>query len=68
MRAVASVLPFRVNNYVVNELIDWSRVPDDPIFRLTFPQPEMLEPRDFDRMFRLVRENASAERIGASST
>ncbi|HEY8626198.1 MAG TPA: hypothetical protein VIL82_09335 [Solirubrobacteraceae bacterium] len=42
MLTVAQVLPFRVNNYVVDELIDWARVPDDPMFQLTFPQPEML--------------------------
>jgi len=34
MKAVAAVLPFRVNNYVIDELIDWSDAPDDPIFRL----------------------------------
>jgi KamA family protein len=44
MRAVAHVLPFRVNSYVVDHLIDWERIPEDPIFQLTFPQPDMLEP------------------------
>merc|ERR1719305_422903 len=34
---LAAVLPFRTNNYVVEELIDWSNVPEDPIFQLTFP-------------------------------
>ncbi len=42
LRAVAAVLPFRVNAHVVDELIDWSAVPDDPIFQLTFPQAGML--------------------------
>jgi KamA family protein len=51
---VARVLPFRVNRYVVEELIDWSAAPDDPIFRLTFPQREMLDPADFDAVRRLV--------------
>lgn len=37
--AAASILPMRTNNYVVSQLIDWSAVPDDPIFQLTFPQP-----------------------------
>ncbi len=37
--AAASVLPMRANNYVVEELIDWSNVPEDPIFQLVFPQP-----------------------------
>lgn len=42
MKAVAHVLPFRVNNYIVENLIDWNCIPDDPIFRLTFPQKGML--------------------------
>lgn len=58
MKVVARVLPFRVNKYVVDELIDWSRVPDDPMFQLTFPQREMLEPQDFARVERLVRRGA----------
>ena len=42
MQAVSAVLPFRVNDYVVENLIDPSDVPDDPIFQLTFPQRSML--------------------------
>jgi KamA family protein len=50
MKAVAQVLPFRVNNYVVEELIDWEKIPDDPIFRLTFPQKEMLAAESLDKV------------------
>jgi KamA family protein len=50
MKAVAQVLPFRVNNYVMEELINWDNIPDDPIFRLTFPQPEMLTPEFLDKV------------------
>jgi KamA family protein len=50
MEVVANVLPFRVNEYVIDELIDWSNIPDDPLFRLLFPQKEMLQPGAFDRM------------------
>jgi L-lysine 2,3-aminomutase len=32
MRAVASVLPFRTNSYVTDELIDWDDIPGDPMF------------------------------------
>ena len=35
MKAVSAVLPFRVNNYVIEELIDWSNIPEDPIYQLT---------------------------------
>lgn len=45
---VSSVLPFKTNNYVVDQLIDWENVPDDPIFILNFPQKEMLKPEHFD--------------------
>ncbi len=41
------VFPFRTNNFVVERLIDWERIPEDPIFQLTFPQPGMLAERDF---------------------
>lgn len=50
MEVVANVLPFRVNEYVIEELIDWNNIPDDPIFRLVFPQKEMLPPEGFERM------------------
>lgn len=55
MEVVGNVLPFKVNNYVVNELIDWSKVPNDPIFRLTFPQREMLQPSQFTEMEAAVK-------------
>lgn len=55
MRVVARVLPFRVNEYVIEELIDWERAPSDPIFQLTFPQPGMLAPDDFRRMADALR-------------
>jgi len=47
---VARVLPFKVNQYVVDELIDWSRVPDDPIFQLTFPHRDMLPEDHFQSL------------------
>ncbi len=67
VRAVASVLPFRVNAYVVDELIDWDRVPDDPMFQLTFPQPDMLEPDDLERMVALIARDAPQAEIAAAA-
>lgn len=55
MRVVASVLPFRVNQYVIDELIDWQDIPDDPMFQLTFPQAGMLAEHDFARMADALR-------------
>ncbi len=56
MRVVASVLPFRVNQYVIDELINWDNVPNDPVFQLTFPQRGMLEPADYDLMAQALRD------------
>jgi len=67
MRAVANVLPFRVNNYVLEELIDWDRVPDDPMFQLTFPQPGMLADGQLDAMIALLRKDASRDEIRAEA-
>lgn len=47
---VGSVLPFKVNNYVTDELIDWNNYENDPMFNLTFPQREMLLPHHFNEM------------------
>ncbi|TWI77245.1 L-lysine 2,3-aminomutase [Desulfobotulus alkaliphilus] len=55
MKLTFRVLPFRVSNYVVDELIDWDRVPEDPVFQLTFPQPEMIPRVDFCRLRTFVR-------------
>jgi KamA family protein len=50
MRRISLVLPFRVNDYVLEHLVDWRSVPDDPIFQLTFPQPGMLSEMDERRL------------------
>ncbi|MBZ5708754.1 KamA family radical SAM protein [Nannocystis pusilla] len=64
--AVARVLPFRVNRYVLEELIDWSRVPDDPIYQLTFPQPDMLDSADLQIVTDLLRVAAPANELEAA--
>jgi len=67
MKAVSTVFPFRVNNYVIDELIDWDRVPEDPMFQLTFPQRGMLDPEDFDTMYALVARKAPDAEIEAAA-
>ncbi|HEX4660543.1 MAG TPA: lysine 2,3-aminomutase [Streptosporangiaceae bacterium] len=58
VRAVATVLPFRTNEYVVDWLIDWDAAPDDPIYRLIFPQPDMLPRTDVSRIGSLLARQA----------
>lgn len=67
MKTVSTVLPFRVNNYVIDELIDWSNIPHDPMFQLTFPQPQMLTRRDFETMLALVRAEADPATVRAAA-
>jgi KamA family protein len=66
MMAVAQVFPFRANNHVVDELIDWSNIPGDPIYQLTFPQPAMLEPKNLARMLGLIRSGTREEMRAAA--
>ena len=60
---VGSVLPFKTNNYVVDNLIDWNKVPDDPMFKLTFPQKEMLIPKHYQEMKSVIKNGADKAAI-----
>lgn len=51
---VGRVLPFKANNYVVEELINWDNVPNDPIFTLTFPREEMLSKTHYAQVKKLI--------------
>lgn len=64
VEVVGRVFPFRTNTYVTRELIDWDRVPDDPIFRLTFPDPAMLG-SEYTAIRRLLRAGAGAAELKA---
>jgi|AutmiccommuBRH23_1029490.scaffolds.fasta_scaffold00419_36 KamA family protein len=61
IEVVARVLPFRTNNYVIDELIDWNNIPKDPLYILNFPQKEMLRKQHYDRMAALLKCNADEE-------
>ncbi|TMO93043.1 KamA family radical SAM protein [Pseudoalteromonas ruthenica] len=63
MKVVASVFPFRVNNFVIEELIDWDKVPNDPVFQLTFPQRGMLDDESYEQMAALHRTDPTAEQV-----
>ena len=63
IKVVSNVLPFRSNNYVVEELIDWNNIPDDPMFQLTFIQKDMLSEEHFDWMADVLRKNSSSHEI-----
>ena len=63
MEVVGNVLPFKTNNYVVEQLIDWSNIPNDPMYVLTFPQKGMLIPEHYDKMAHTLRSGADKKEI-----
>jgi len=67
VQAVATVLPFRTNAYVVDELIDWAAAPNDPIYRLVFPQEDMLPEADVRRIAGLLASGAPQAEITAAA-
>ena len=64
VEVVGEVLPFRTNRYVMDELINWSNVPYDPIFQLVFPQREMLDDEDYAAVEHALR---SGDRAGLAA-
>lgn len=57
IKVVGNVLPFKVNNYVIDQLIDWNNIPNDPIYQLTFPQKKMLSDSHFREMETALNKN-----------
>ncbi len=52
---ISHVLPFRVNDFVLENLIDWENYEEDPMFRLLFPQQNMLSEYQFSRISRSIK-------------
>ncbi|HZH54318.1 MAG TPA: hypothetical protein VFD72_01595 [Sphingobacteriaceae bacterium] len=63
IEVVGNVLPFKVNNYVIDELIDWENYESDPIYRLTFPQKGMLNPEDFEEMKKALEDQVDKDTL-----
>lgn len=55
---VGRVLPFKTNNYVIDELIDWSKIDTDPIYTLNFPRRDMLERKHYNIVKNLLEQDA----------
>jgi KamA family protein len=66
IEVVGTVLPFKTNNYVVDELIDWNNIPNDEIFTLNFPRKELLPDTDFSKIAHLIKTKAPKEKLDAA--
>ncbi|MGR8935522.1 MAG: KamA family radical SAM protein [Gammaproteobacteria bacterium] len=67
IEVVGHVLPFKTNSYVLDELIDWNNIPNDPLFILTFPQKDMLFPEHYDEIAALIEKGADAAALKAAA-
>ena len=67
IEVVGKILPFKTNNFVVNELIDWSDYKNDPLFILNFPQKEMLSEEHFNSIASLMKSGADSNEIRAKA-
>ncbi|EGK02492.1 KamA family radical SAM protein [Dysgonomonas gadei] len=63
IEVVGRVLPFKTNNYVVDELIDWDNLDTDPIFTLNFPRRGMLEKKHYAAVERLLNEHFDGKEL-----
>jgi hypothetical protein len=50
IEVVGNIFPFSACYSVVNELIDWNNISNDPVFKITFPQKEMLSDEHYKAM------------------
>jgi KamA family protein len=50
IQTVSAIFPFRTNPHVVDQLINWDDIPNDPIFQLTFPQRGMLADDEYEQV------------------
>jgi len=65
IEVVGRVLPFKTNNYVTDELIQWDQLKDDPIFTLNFPRRGMLQPHHFEKVAAL-REKGDEQELASA--
>ncbi len=52
------VLPFKTNNYVTDELIDWDNIETDPMFTLNFPRKDLLDKKHYATIENLLNKGA----------
>lgn len=63
IEVVGNIFPFKSNNYVVENLIDWENIPHDPMFNLNFPQKGMLRPHHYEEMSSALKNRTDKKDI-----
>jgi len=62
LKIASLIFPFKVNNYVLS-LIDWKNYKNDPIFRLVFPQKEMLKESDYQKLISVLNDKEKLQKV-----
>ncbi|MEP3299992.1 MAG: hypothetical protein ABJO27_26505 [Pseudoruegeria sp.] len=63
MLRASQVFPVRVNSYVLENLIDWESAPNDPMYRLLFPHPDMLTATASEQLDVLAAGNFESDEV-----
>jgi len=50
LKILSIIFPFKVNKYILEQLIDWDNWENDPIFKLVFPNRKMLNEIQFRQL------------------
>lgn len=57
LKILTLIFPFKVNSYVLDNLIDWDNWENDPIFKLLFPNRKMLNEWQYKKLSLAYLEN-----------
>ena len=67
IEVVGRVLPFKTNNYVINNLIDWNNFEIDPMFILNFPQKGMSIPEHYNIISELLKKSTNQTTVAKAA-
>jgi L-lysine 2,3-aminomutase len=57
IETASKIFPFITTRYVLGDLIDWSNIENDPIFRINFPRQEMVPVNEYYFIKLLAKNN-----------
>ncbi|WP_299455944.1 hypothetical protein [uncultured Microscilla sp.] len=60
---LSNIFYFKTNNYVLDNLIDWDNLEQDPMFRLNFLHKNILSEADYQQLLYLYQAGASIEAL-----
>ncbi len=63
IQVVGHVFPFKVNNFLIEKSINWDDYKNDPIFNIVFPNRDMLEPEEYEKLAYLIETNAPKDKL-----